>query len=86
MYAIPPMVHSSQLVADHKRTFRLSDEARGGWDQLARASGATLTALLEAIGQVAARGARPIPEDVLDLAREITEERLSRRHRTPPTA
>lgn len=56
----------------------LSDEARSGWDRVSLDSGATLTALAEALGLAMRDGWRP-SKRVIDRARRIDRERFSRR-------
>lgn len=71
-----------RAVGSYRLTVRLGDEARRGWAKGAHVTGCSITALLEAIGQeldrdptgVLARG-----EDVIELARQVDEDRRKRR-------
>lgn len=58
---------------------RISDEARRGFDRLATRHGVTLTALLEALGQLVEAQPDALPPEVIDAARRIDFERRSRR-------
>lgn len=54
---------------------RVTDEARAGLDRICNRRNITVTAFLEALGRLAP----PAPEDVVELARRIDQERRSRR-------
>lgn len=56
---------------------RLTDKARAGWDKAAVDEGATVTALLEAIGLGLAERER-LPRHVVRTARKIDKDRRSR--------
>lgn len=72
----PPVLHCGAVLA--KRTIRLSDESKGGWERLKETSGANVTAIIEALGRLLARDEIELPPEVIDLAREIQAERDSR--------
>lgn len=65
-------------MARHRKSYRLSDEALAGLDRLAARRNVTVTALLEAFGQLAATH-DPHAAEVIERARAIDRERRSRR-------
>ena len=67
------------MSAPRQTSVRISDEARRGFDRLATSHGVTLTALLEALGQLIESTPDAIPPEVIDAARRIDFERRSRR-------
>lgn len=69
---------SDLVVATRKRTIRLSDQSRGGWERSKQETGCNVTALIEAIGLLLDRGEYRLPPEVIELAREIQAERDSR--------
>lgn len=65
-------------MARRRVSYRLSDEALAGFDRMATRNGITITALLEAFGQLA-RHRDPDGLEVVTRARAIDRERRSRR-------
>lgn len=61
------------------RNVRLTDTSAAGWDRLCTRRGVTLTALLEAVGQMLDEGADWPIDEAIDRARQIDRERRSRR-------
>jgi hypothetical protein len=61
------------------RNVRLTDASAQAWDRLCTRRGVTLTALLEALGQLAAEGETWVPDDAVERARDIDRDRRSRR-------
>lgn len=58
---------------------QLTPEAYKAWEDFAYQHRVTVVALLEAIGLLLAKKRSALGEDVVSLARQITEERRSRR-------
>lgn len=63
-----------------QRSYRLTDDAVAGLDRMATRHRVTVTALLEAFGQLA-QGHDPTPNEVIARATQIDRERLNRRPR-----
>jgi hypothetical protein len=58
---------------------RVSEDARRGWDRATVQHGATLTALIEALGLAMVERSWDVPDEVAELAQRIDRERFSRR-------
>lgn len=65
-------------MARHRKSYRLSDEAVTGFDRMAARHRITVTAMLEAFGQLAAHD-DPQPAEVVERATGIDRQRRSRR-------
>lgn len=63
----------------YKRSLRMSDDARGGWERAKRETGCSVSALVEALGLMLADGKHPLTPEVIELARQIDLERAKRR-------
>lgn len=61
------------------RNVRLTDTAAEGWDRLCTRRGVTLTALIEALGQMLDEGDFSPTEEAIQRARHIDRDRRSRR-------
>lgn len=65
-------------MARHRKSYRLSDEALAGFDRMSARHNITVTALLEALGQLSA-DRDPSAVEIIERARAIDRERRSRR-------
>lgn len=72
------LVHSGAMATRRPLQVALTETARAGWDNLSAEHGATITAIIEAMGQLAGTG-RVFPDEVVARARQIDAERRSRR-------
>lgn len=59
-----------------RTTVRLSEEARRGWWKAKR--GQSFTAVVEAVGRALDDGTLELPDEVLETARQVDDERHTR--------